>query len=236
MKDTGVSRCMGFIGIGAVVALFVGFGPLGGGAPGENASGVSVAHWYNTHSAQSRGSIYAVALGLVLVLVLVLVFVAHLRTVLRAAGGQQLWPNVAFASGIILTAGIVVAGSFQTVLIVASHNDEYGIVKIEDFVAQNNEILFLFGVGLLALSTGLAILLNRAVRPLPKTLGWYSVLVGVVSAAGPLSLFAFLFGFPIRLIATGFVVANKQRRGTLGTTGSGPAAAAVSPASRLVTT
>jgi len=232
MKDTGVSRWMGFIGLGAVVALFVGFGPLGGGAPGENASGVSVAHWYNTHSAQSWGSIYAVVLGLVLVLV----FVTHLRTVLGAAGGQQLWPNVAFASGIILAAGIVVAGSFQTVLILASHNDEYGIVKIANFVGQNNEILFLFGVGLLTLSTGLAILLNRAVTPLPKTLGWYSVLVGVISAAGPLSLFAFLFGFPIWLIATGFVVATKQRRGTLGTTGSDPAAVAVSPSPQLVTT
>jgi hypothetical protein len=232
MKDTGVSSWMGFIGLGAVVALFVGFGPLGGGAPGENASGVSVAHWYNAHSAESWGSIYAVALGLVLVLV----FVTHLRTVLRAAGGQQLWPNVAFASGIILTAGIVVAGSFQTVLILASHNDEYGIVKIANFVGQNNEILFLFGVGLLALSTGLAILLNRAVTPLPKTLGWYSVLVGVISAAGPLSFFAFLFGFPIWLIATGFVVATKQRRGTLGTSGSDPVAVAVSPASQLVTT
>jgi hypothetical protein len=232
MTDTGVSRWMGFIGLGAVVALFVGFGPLGGGAPGENASGVSVAHWYNTHSAQSWGSIYAVALGLVLLLV----FVTHLRTVLRAAGGQQLWPNVAFASGILLTTGVVVAGSFQTVLILASHNHEYGIVKIANFVGDNNEILFLFGVGLLALSSGLAILLNRAVTPLPRTLGWYSVLVGVISAAGPLSLFAFLFGFPIWLIATGFVIATKQRRGTFATAGSASAASAASPSPQLVTT
>ena len=35
-------------------------------------------------------------------------------------------------------------------------------------------------------------------------------------AAGPLSFFALLFGFPIWLIATGIVIAVKQSRGTLG--------------------
>lgn len=231
MKDTGVSRWMGFIGLGAVVALFLGFGPLGGGAPGENASGVSVAHWYNTHSAQSWASIYAVALGLFLVMV----FVTQLRTVLQAAGGQQLWPTMAFASGIILITGIVVSGGFQTVLITASHNHEYSIVKISNFVQQNDEILIIFGVCLLALSSGLAILLNRAVTPLPRALGWYSVLVGVVSAAGPLSFFAFLFGFPIWLIATGFVIATKQRRGTLGPSTSDPVTPSTPASSHLVT-
>jgi hypothetical protein len=180
MRDTGITRWMGFIGIGAVVALFLGFGPFGGGAPGENASGVSVAHWYNTHSAQSWASIYLVALGLVLILV----FATQLRTILRGAGGQELWPTMTFASGIILAGGVLVMGSFQTVLILASHNHEYGIVKIANFVGSNNEILFLFGVGLLTLSTGLAILLNRAGTPLPKTLGWYSLLVAVICAAG----------------------------------------------------
>jgi hypothetical protein len=233
MKDAAVTRWMGFLGLATVVALFLGFGPLGGGAPGENASGVSVAHWYNTHVNQSWGSVYVVALGLVLVMV----FVTQLRTVLRTAGGGQLWPNLAFASGIILVTGIVVLGCFQTTLILASHNHEYAVVKFANFFGENNEILFLFGVGLLTLSTGLAILLNRAVTPLPKTLGWYSVLVGVICAAGPLSFFAFLFGFPIWLIATGFVVATKQRRGTLGSSSSDVAAAAsLSSASQLVTT
>jgi hypothetical protein len=202
------------------------------GPRGENASGVSVAHWYNTHVNQSWGSVYVVALGLVLVLV----FVTHLRTVLRTAGGGQLWPNVAFASSIVLVTGIVVLGCFQTTLILASHNHEYAIVKFANFFGENNEILFLFGVGLLTLSTGLTILLNRAVTPLPKTLGWYSLLVGVICAAGPLSFFAFLFGFPIWLIATGFVIATKQRRGTLGSSSSDSAVAAASTDSQLVTT
>jgi len=220
---------MSFLGSAASVVLVVGFGPLGGGAPGGNASGVSVAHWYNTHVNQSWASVYVVALGLVLVMV----FITQLRTVLRTAGGGQLWPNVAFASGIIFVTGIVVLGCFQTTLILVSHNHQYAIVKFANFFGENNEILFLFGVGLLTLSTGLAILLNRAVTPLPRTLGWYSVLVGVICAAGPLSLLAFLFGAPIWLIATGFVIATKQWRGTLGSSSSDAMVAGASTASQL---
>ena len=68
----------------------------------------------------------------------------------------------------------------------------------------------------LTLSAGLAILLNRGANPLPKRLGWYSILVAVVGMAGPVSFLAFLFGFPIWILATGIVIAVKQRRGTLG--------------------
>ena len=69
----------------------------------------------------------------------------------------------------------------------------------------------------LTLSTGLAILLNRGVAPLPKLLGWYSILVAVVGAAGPLSFLALLFGLPdLAHSPRGIVIAVKQSRGTLG--------------------
>jgi hypothetical protein len=64
----------------------------------------------------------------------------------------------------------------------------------------------------LTLATGASILLNRSVDPLPKTLGWWSLFVGVVACLGPIGFFAFLFGFPIWLIATGFVIGTKARR------------------------
>ena len=82
----------------------------------------------------------------------------------------------------------------------------------------------------LTLSTGLAILLNREVAPLPKRLGWYSLLVAVVGIAGPFSFFAFLFGFPIWVVATGIVIAVKTRRGTLGGDDGPGGGAAVSAA------
>jgi hypothetical protein len=230
MKDSGMSRWMGFLGILVVVPIFIAFGPLGSGSPGENASGVAVAHWYNTHTGQNWGSIYLVGLALAVLLV----YVTQLRSSLRQAGAGELWPNVSFAAGIAFVAGFVVIGTAQVTLILAAHNHDYSIVKVFNFYGDNNELVFLFGMCLLGLTTGLAILLNRGATPLPKTLGWYSILVGVLALAGPLGFLDFLFLFPIWLIATGFVIATKQRRGTLGPSSDSPAERA--NAAQLVTT
>jgi hypothetical protein len=218
---------MGPVGVLAVVALFVGFGPLGGGSPNENASGVTVANWYNSHVGQSWGSIYAVSLGAALLIV----FLVHLRTVLRQTSGEILLPNVVFAASILFLSGLVVAGVDQVVLVLAAHNHQFAIAHMANFVSQNDEFGFVFGMALLTLSTGLCILVHRR-APLPKTLGWYSVLVAIVSCAGPFSGLAFLFGLPIWIITTGFVITVKARRGTLGPSAAGTQPwGAVEPAS-----
>lgn len=211
MKDSTVSRWLWLVGLVCFVALFAGFGPLSGNVPGENASGFAVAHFFNGRSAQDWASIYLVGLGLALLIV----FVTQLRSVLAVSGDQRLWPNVTFASMIVLVTGIVVAGAFHIVLILAAHNHEYAIVKTMNFADQNNELLFQAGLCFMTLATGLSILLNRNAAPLPKSLGWYSLLVGVVAALGPLGFLAVLFGLPIWLLAVGIVVAVKTRRGDL---------------------
>ena len=226
MKDSALNRWLWLIGLVAVALIFVSFGPLSSGSPEENASGVSVAHWYNTHVNQQWATIWLVGLALFLILV----FVTQLRSVLVQAGGQRLWPNIAFASGILLAAGIVVSGSFQITLILAAHNHQFALAHFVNFYNQNNYLLLLVGVVFLTLSAGLAILLNREVAPLPKRLGWYSLLVAVVGIAGPFSFFAFLFGFPIWVVATGIVIAVKQSRGTLDAGPGAGAAVSAAPA------
>ena len=109
MKDSSLNRFMWLIGLVASALIFVSFGPLSNGTPDENASGATVAHWYNTHVNAQWATIWMVGLALFLILI----FVSQLRTVLVESGGQRLWPNVAFASGIILIGGIIVAGSFE---------------------------------------------------------------------------------------------------------------------------
>ena len=136
-----------------------------------------MAHWYNTHVNQSWASIWVVGAALFLLLI----YVTQLRSVLRDTGGQRLWPNVVFASGILLVAGVIVSGAFQVSLIVAAHNDQFAIVKTINFVSSNTELLLIAGMCFMTLSTGLAILLNRQGAPLPRLLGWYSLLVGVLS-------------------------------------------------------
>jgi hypothetical protein len=226
MKDSGLNRWMWLIGLVAVALIFVSFGPLGSGSPGENASGVAVAHWYNTHVNQSWVTIWLVGAALFLLLV----FVTRLRAVLVDAGGQRMWPNIVFAAGIVFVAGMTVAGGTHMTIIVAAHNHDYAVTHFLNFIDSNDELLFLAGMVFLTLSTGLAILLNREVAPLPKRLGWYSLLVAVVGIAGPFSFFSFLFGFPIWIVATGIVIAVKSRRGTLGEDDGPGASAALSGA------
>jgi hypothetical protein len=228
MKDSSLNRWLWLIGLVAMALIFVSFGPLSGNSPGENASGTTVAHWYNTHVNQQWLSIWLVGAALFLLLV----YVTQLRTVLVEAGGQRLFPNMAFASAIILVAGIIVAGSFEITLIISSHNHDYAVAHFVNFYSQNNYLLILAGIDFLTLSVGLAILLNRAIAPLPKLLGWFSILVGVVGAAGPLSFFG-LLGFPVWVIATGIVIAVKQSRGTLGGD-SGGGASVSAPAREAV--
>ncbi|HTU37212.1 MAG TPA: hypothetical protein VMF35_04290 [Acidimicrobiales bacterium] len=227
MKDSSLNRWLWLVGLAAAVLIFVSFGPLSSGSPSENASGISVAHWYNTHVNQQWLTIWLVGAALFLLLV----YVTQLRAVLVDAGGQRLWPNLVFASGIVLVAGIIVAGSFQITLILASHNHQFAIAHQVNFYNSNDELLLLAGMVFLTLSTGLSILLNREIAPLPKLLGWYSLLVALVGIAGPLSFLALLFGLPIWLLATGIVIAVKRSRGTLGgDPGRGGAAVPAMPA------
>jgi hypothetical protein len=117
---------------------------------------------------------------------------------------------------------------------VASHNHDFAIAHFVNFYSTNNYLLLLAGIDFLTFAAGLSILLNRGATPLPKLLGWYSLLVAVVGVAGPLSFFAFLFGFPIWLLATGIVIAVKHSRGTLGGGPGGAAAVSAAPADAMV--
>ena len=224
MKDSGMNRWLWLIGLVAAALIFVSFGPLSNGQPNENASGATVVHWYNTHVNQQWLTIWLVGLAVFLLLV----YTTQLRAVLVQAGGQRLWPNIVFASGILLVGGVIVSGSFEVTVMLAAHNHQFAVAHFINFYDQNNELLLLIGVVFLTLSTSLAILLNRENAPLPKRLGWYSLLVAVVGIAGPFSFFSFLFGFPIWILATGIVIAVKQSRGTLGGDAGPGARAAVS--------
>ncbi len=226
MKDSSLNRFMWLIGLLVVALIFVSFGPLSSGGPGGNASGATVVHWYNAHVNAQWATIWLVGLALFLLLV----YVTQLRSVLVQTGGERLWPNMVFASGLLLVAGFIILGSFEITLILAAHNHDYTVAHFVNFYSSNAELLFLAGLVFLTLSAGLAILLNREGTPLPKLLGWWSILVAVVGAAGPVSFFALLFGLPIWLIATGIVIAVKQRRGTLGgDSGSGASVRAAAP-------
>jgi hypothetical protein len=208
MSDARVTRLMGWIGLVALVSFVVGFGVLSGNQPKENASGATDVSWMNAHSTMRWAQIYVIAFGLTVVLV----FVAQLRRILHdATNGRQLWPDLVFAAGIIFVAAELASGGVNaTVFIIAAHNHDYAIAHLANFVGQNSEIAMIYGLALLNLATGIAILSGSS---LGRWIGIVSVIIGIVCVLGPLGLIGTLAAalwFPV----LGFVIAAKARGAT----------------------
>ncbi|HUY07484.1 MAG TPA: hypothetical protein VMU99_09525 [Acidimicrobiales bacterium] len=209
MTGQRMNRWMGLLGLAILVLFFVGFGPLSGISPKENASGLSVVAYWNAHQTIGWLQIPVIGLGLAMMVL----FVSQLRDVLRdAADDLGPLPSVVYAAGIIFVSDLVVAGALLHIpLLLAAHNHQTSIAQTLNFVGLNNELLLLFGMALLTLATGIAILTGSL---LPKWLGWVSVVVGLVCCAGPLSFFGFLAG-GIWLPVLGFVIRAKTKTSAL---------------------
>ncbi len=205
MSEGRVTRLMGWIGLLALISFVVGFGVLNGNQPSENASGATDVAWMNSHSTMRWAQIYVIALALTLVLV----FVAQLRRILHdATNGRQVWPDLVFAAGLIFVAAELASGGVNaTVFIIAAHNHDYAIAHLANFVGQNSEIAMIYGLALLTLTTGIAILSGST---LPRWIGIVSVIIGIVCVLGPIGFFGVLAA-ALWLPVLGFVVAAKLK-------------------------
>jgi len=219
ISEPRMTRLMGWIGLLALVSFFVGFGVLNGSQPSENASGVTDVAWMNSHSTMRWAQVYVIAFALTLVLV----FVAQLRRILHdATNGRQVWPDLVFAAGIIFVAAELATGGVNaTVFIIAAHNHDFAIAHLANFVGQNSEIAMIYGLALLTLTTGIAILSGST---LPRWIGIVSIIIGVVCVLGPLGLFGTLAA-AVWLPVLGFVVAAKAKSATPNSVGAGSAIA-----------
>ena len=210
MKDSSLNRWMWLIGLVAVALLFVSFGPLWGSPPGENASGIHggplVQHAREPEWAQSGWSVWHSSCSC-------------LRD--PAAHGAEGSRRTAAVAQRRLRLGHPAGRRHHRRRQLRDHADP-GLAQPR--VRHGELPQLLLRTTSCCSSREWASWPSRRVwpscstarAPLPRLLGWYSILVGVVAAAGPLSFFAFLFGLPIWLLATGIVIAVKQRRGTLG--------------------
>ena len=98
-----------------------------------------MAHWYNTHVNQQWLTIWLVGLGLFLLLV----FVTQLRSVLVQAGGEHLWSNIAFASGIIFVARHHRRRQLRGDAHPGVAQPPVRIAHLVNFYSENNELLLL---------------------------------------------------------------------------------------------
>ena len=217
MSNDRLSRWMGPIGLGSVVAFVIGFVILGGtNPPGKNAPALTVVTYYTDHGTRQTWSLYIVAAGVLLAAV----FVGGLRTMLRKANESHSWlADTAFAGGILFIGGFATAGFLQWTLISAARNSQLTLAANLNFLSQSIMLPAQAGLVVLAAAAGLAILLGSDI---PAWLGYLALAIGVVSAIGPIGIIAIL-ATPVWMTLFGFVVGAKtashavgERRTTMG--------------------
>jgi hypothetical protein len=203
MSNDRLSRLLGPLGLGSVVAFVIGFVILGSGnTPGKNASAADVVSYYTAHGTRETWSLYIISAGVVLAAF----FIGGLRTVLRKANESHSWlADTAFAGGILFIGGFATAGFLQWSLISAAHNGQAQLAGNLNFLSQTVMLPAQAGLVVLAAAAGMAIILRSTI---PVWLGYVALAIGVVSAIGPLGFIAIL-ATPVWMTLFGFVVAAK---------------------------
>lgn len=203
MSNDRLSRLLGPIGLGSVVAFIIGFFILGStNPPGKNAPPLQVVAFYQVHSTRETWSLYVVAVGAVLAAF----FIGGLRSVLRKANEAHSWlADTAFAGGILFIGGFASAGFLQWGLISAAHNGQVSVAANLNFLSQTVMLPAQAGLVVLAAAAGLAILLGSDI---PAWLGYVALVIAVVSALGPIGFLA-IIATPVWMTLFGFVVGAK---------------------------
>lgn len=204
MSNDRLSRWLGPIGLGSVVAFILGFLVIGNtNPPGKNATARDVVSFYQAHNTRETWSLYVVAAGVILVAF----FIGGMRTVLRRANQSHTWlADTAFGGGILFIAGFSTAGFLQWTLISAAHNGQTQLAGNLNFLSQSIMLPAQAGLVVLTAAAGLAILLGSDI---PAWLGYVALAIGVVSAIGPIG-FAGILATPLWMTLFGFVIGAKE--------------------------
>lgn len=204
MSNDRLSRLLGPLGLGSVVAFVIGFVILNdGNAPGKNAPAAAVVSYFQAHSTRETWSLYVIAVGVILAAF----FIGGLRTVLRRANPSHGWlADTAFAGGILFVAGFATSGFLQWTLISAARNGQTQLVGNLNFLSQSVQLPAQAGVVVLAAAAGLAVLVGSDI---PAWLGYVALAIAAVAAIGPIGVIGILV-LPIWMTLFGFVVAGKS--------------------------
>ena len=164
-----------------------------------------VAQWYqdNKNAAEISSFIGVVAAALLIF------FAAYLRKVLEAAEGPGSWLPILVLIGITIVA---IGGAIDGLLLFAAAEAADDIPGAEIQVIQaiwdNDFLPFLLGSLVFLWSAGLSVLRGGA---LPRWLGWFAIVFGVVSLAGPLGFIGFL-GAGVWIIIVSVMLSMRARR------------------------
>lgn len=191
-------------GLGFAVLLIVSFIVTGEPKSADN-SAQEVAQWYsdNKDAAEIGAFISAVAAAFLIF------FGAYLRKVLEPGAGLML--SILPLIGITIVA-IGAAIDSTLIFVSAEAVDDISAPQIQTIQAiwDNDFVPFLLGVIVFNWSVGFAVLRSGV---LPKWLGWWGIVFGVVSLAGPIGFFG-APGAGLWVIIASIMLSTRARSGS----------------------
>jgi hypothetical protein len=179
----------GLAGIASVVLLVIP-AVLVADEPRYSDSGREIVSWYARHGGRWTLSIFIIGIALTFFL---LPFLSALASVLeRAEGEPHVWSRVAFASGLLIVAGMVTGWGGEGILSYLARDAGEEVARAGvAFALFIYAIIGLF-VGAFVLSSSLVILKDHVFSP---WLGWFGLVVTAVNILGAAAVFDTPDGF-----------------------------------------
>lgn len=176
------------LGLIFVVLLAVGF-VLSGSTPNSDASGLSVINYYSANTGKENASALLTALSIPAGLF----FLALLREYLRSSRAARPFGTIGLLGAVLFAAaGCLQAGLTFSLADVPTKLTPGAAQALNVLSSDLAGGLLIGGLSTMQLGFGIAFLLSRR---FPTWLGWLSIVIAVVSLAGPLAF--------VGLIATG---------------------------------
>ena len=199
MGNGRMERLAPWAGILFTAIFVVGFLATGD-TPDSDSTGATVVDHYDDSGKIFLGIILLIAAG-----VLLLVFAGLLRSHL-AAGGPEWLATVVFGGAVVFVVGLGDFVSSQVALVEAADEGQVSVAETLNVIDNNNFGPAAIGLAIVLLSSAWHVLSSRS---LPTWIGWFALVLGIFSVAGPLGFIAFLL-FPVWVLA----VAVTLLRGT----------------------
>ena len=212
MNDTWVSRAPWFGIAAAITALLAVI--IGGETPDFDASRADII----SHYEDSSSAIAAVLIALTGLLYVF--FAGTLRARLRAAESLS---TLVMVGGALFGLGLAMFAGFEITLYdLANSDNQIDPGTLQAFNAFDNDFFFpaVLGLATFYFSTALAILATGA---LPRWWGWVTLVLAVLSIAGPLGFAAFVLTLPWTLVTAILLLMGAGSRET--PVGTAPGAA-----------
>ncbi|MEO5842933.1 MAG: DUF4386 family protein [Acidimicrobiales bacterium] len=182
---------------------------VSGDTPDTDASGAVVISHY-----EDEGKIYVSLILLMIAAIALMFFASVLRMRLREAGWETL-ATTAFGGGVCAVVGLAIFGVFQIALLDASDLGQEQVAQALNIIDSDNFFPAIFGIAIMYLATGWHCLRSGV---LPKWLAWVSLVLALLSVAGPLGFIAFL-AFPLWSIIVSVLLFRRPARVLAGPTG-----------------